>query len=704
MRHSQDPRLPRCSRAGGRTGRNAALALCSRSLRDVHDHVERASAGRRRSPVQGQPAWGEGRRTLTPRRAIPLFSTGTLATLAYVPDHIVLAMAGTWLLGSALAWWVGLLGLAVFLVVLACYREALRVGPQEGADYPMVHRQLGPRAGLLMGSHLLWGEILALAMAACAAAVLAGALFPALMPLRMWVAIGIISVLALLNVSGVGPKISSSSVVIIPVFVVALVLVVLAGAVQALTGQLSQAPSATYELSRELQASVSSGLGALLIFAGAASPWLVSLTGLSSVTRAKPTFEPPREGNARTTLAALGALILLPGLAMMLLTRATHVSAVILDDPSEQGIFSAAAPSIVQVTTAITKATPWAVIALALVMVGVLVLSMNSNVMRLPLLAGQLGRERYLPRPVGQRGDRLVFSHAIAVEWAAAVVVVLGAGGNIYRILPLYVLCLLLVFVLNQWALVRYWNKRLSVATDPAERKQIRRSQGIARVGLIILGGVYVLVAATDIPQGGWITLVVCGVACLLMTAIHKHYTRVGQELQVEDFHDSQALPAHVHAIVLFSRVHRATLRALSYAQSTHPTLLEAVSVETGDGGTSELLDEWEQRDIHVPLTILSAGKRDVVGAVTQYVKEIRRSSPRDLVVVFLPEYIPSRWWHHLLHNRATTRLKAALLRMPGVVVASVPWQLGAGQESASIPTPSGASAWPARSPEGEVQ
>lgn len=670
----------------------------------MHDHVERASAGRRRSPVQGQPAWGEGRRTLTPRRAIPLFSTGTLATLAYVPDHIVLAMAGTWLLGSALAWWVGLLGLAVFLVVLACYREALRVGPQEGADYPMVHRQLGPRAGLLMGSHLLWGEILALAMAACAAAVLAGALFPALMPLRMWVAIGIISVLALLNVSGVGPKISSSSVVIIPVFVVALVLVVLAGAVQALTGQLSQAPSATYELSRELQASASSGLGALLIFAGAASPWLVSLTGLSSVTRAKPTFEPPREGNARTTLAALGALILLPGLAMMLLTCATHVSAVILDDPSEQGIFSAAAPSIVQVTTAITKATPWAVIALALVMVGVLVLSMNSNVMRLPLLAGQLGRERYLPRPVGQRGDRLVFSHAIAVEWAAAVVVVLGAGGNIYRILPLYVLCLLLVFVLNQWALVRYWNTRLSVATDPSERKQIRRSQGIARVGLIILGGVYVLVAATDISQGGWITLVVCGVACLLMTAIHKHYTRVGQELQVEDFHDSQALPAHVHAIVLFSRVHRATLRALSYAQSTHPTVLEAVSVETGDGGTSELLDEWEQRDIPVPLTILSAGKRDVVGAVTQYVKEIRRSSPRDLVVVFLPEYIPSRWWHHLLHNRATTRLKAAVLRMPGVVVASVPWQLGAGQESASIPTPSGASAWPARSPEGEAQ
>lgn len=670
----------------------------------MHDHSERASRGRRRSPVQGQPAWGEGRRTLTPLRAIPLFSTGTLATLGYVPDHILLALAGTWLLGSALAWWVGLLGISVFLIVLACYREALRVGPQEGADYPMVHRQLGSRAGLLMGSHLLWGEVLALSMAACAAAVFVGALLPAFMPLRMWVALGIISLVALLNVSGVGPKISSSSVVIIPVFVVALTLLALAGIVQFLSGNLASAPSAPYELSRELQRSASSGLGALLIFAGAASPWLASLTGLSSVTRAQPTFEPPREAHARTTLAALGALIVLPGVVMMLLTRATHVSAVLLNDSAEHGIYSAAAPALIQVSTAITKATPWAVIGLSLLMGSVLLLSMNSNVMRLPLLAGQLGRERYLPRPVGQRGDRLVFSHAIAVEWVAAVVVVVLAGGNIYRILPLYVLCLLLVFVLNQWALVRFWNTRLSVATDPAERKQIRRSQGIARVGLVILSGAFALVAVTDVPQGGWITLVVCGLACLLMTAIHKHYTRIGQELQVEDFHDSQALPAHVHAIVLFSRIHRATLRALSYAQSTHPTVLEAVSVDTGDGGTTELLDEWEQREVSVPLTILSAGHRDVVGAVTQYVKEIHRSSPRDLVVVFLPEYIPSRWWHHLLHNRATSRLKGALLRMPGVVVASVPWQLGVGHESSSFSTPSSGSVRPVPSPEGDAQ
>jgi len=157
----------------------------------------------------------------------------------------------------------------------------------------------------------------------------------------------------------------------------------------------------------------------------------------------------------------------------------------------------------------------------------------------------------------------------------------------------------------------------------------------------------------------------------LVMNRIRRHYRRVSEEVAISDLHDARVLPAHVHAIVL------ASLRALTYAQSTHPTVLEALTVDTGDGGAERLLDAWEEADIAVPLTVLDSPYRDITRPVINYVRSVRRESPRDLIVVFLPEYIVRHWWEQILHNQTALRLKTVLLFTPGVVVASVPWQLG---------------------------
>ena len=85
---------------------------------------------------------------------------------------------------------------------------------------------------------------------------------------------------------------------------------------------------------------------------------------------------------------------------------------------------------------------------------------------------------------------------------------------------------------------------------------------------------------------------------------------------------------------------------------------------------------DWDRYGIEIPLTILDSPYREMTRPVIDYIRGLRRSSPRDVVTVFIPEYVVGRWWEQLLHNQSALRLKARLLFEPGVMVTSVPWQL----------------------------
>ena len=158
------------------------------------------------------------------------------------------------------------------------------------------------------------------------------------------------------------------------------------------------------------------------------------------------------------------------------------------------------------------------------------------------------------------------------------------------------------------------------------------------------------------------------------MRFIRGHYDRVEDELMIGD--EDQLLPTRVHAIVLVSKVHKPTMRALAYAKASRPNILEAVFVDIDGGRTNALLDEWDGRRIDVPLKMLYSPYREVIRPIVQYAGEIRRANPRGVVAVYIPEYVVGRWWEQVLHNQTALRLKARLLFTPGVMVISVPYQL----------------------------
>jgi hypothetical protein len=190
-----------------------------------------------------------------------------------------------------------------------------------------------------------------------------------------------------------------------------------------------------------------------------------------------------------------------------------------------------------------------------------------------------------------------------------------------------------------------------------------------------------VVVLITKFTHGAWITLLVMAVLYIVMGGIRKHYDSVAEELDLgEDIAGARALPSRVHAIVLLSQIHKPAMRAVSYARATRPSTLEALTVAVDAEDTVRLRKRWEALEIPVPLRVLNSPYREITRPVLSYVRSIRRQSPRDLVVVYIPEYVVGHWWEQLLHNQSAARLKSRLLFTPGVVVSSVPWQLSSAE------------------------
>jgi hypothetical protein len=291
------------------------------------------------------------------------------------------------------------------------------------------------------------------------------------------------------------------------------------------------------------------------------------------------------------------------------------------------------------------------------------------------VLGSILAQDRNLPRQLHTRGDRLAFSNGIIMLAGFAIVLIVAFKAEPTKLIQLYVVGVFVSFTLSQAGMIRHWTRHLKDEDDPSVRRRMMRSRVINAIGLAMTGTVLVIVLITKFLQGAWIAILAMAVLFMLMKGIRGHYDRVSEEL-VSDLDEDMKLPSRVHGIVLVSKLHKPTLRALAYARAARPSVLEAVTVSVDPDETEALRREWDERGIEVPLKVLDSPYREITRPVVEYVKNVRRSSPRDVLTVYIPEYVVGHWWEHILHNQSALRLKGRLLFTPGVVVASVPWQL----------------------------
>ncbi len=624
--------------------------------------------------------------TLLPKRlALPIFASDALSSVAYAPDEILLmlGLAG----GSFVAtnsWPVTIGVVLVMLVVVASYRQNVHAYPSGGGDYEVATTNLGPRAGLTVASALLVDYVLTVAVSISSGVQNAATVLAFVRGKEVIVAVVLIVFLTAMNLRGVR---ESGKAFAIPVyaFIVSIIGMGIYGFIQEFTGHLTPSESAALTLLPQ-EGQELTGLAAGFLLLRAFSSGCAALTGVEAISNGVPAFKKPKSQNAATTLLLMGVLSITMLGSIIALSQWTGIK--IASDPATQllrdgqpvGDAYVQHTAIGQLANSVFANFPIGVVFVSIVTGLILVLAANTAFNGFPVLASILARDGYLPRQMHTRGDRLAFSNGIVLLSLAAIVLVIVFKAEVTALIQLYIVGVFVSFTTSQIGMVRHWTRHLRLERDVKERRRMMRSRIINGIGAAMSGTVLLVVLVTKFQAGARYAILAMIILFILMLGIKKHYDRVRDELTIDWDKERPLLPSHVHAIVCVSKIHKPTMRAVAYARASRPSFLEAVTVDVDTEETQALIAEWDRHHIPVPLRVLASPYRQITRPILEYVRSIRSGNPRDIVTVYLPEYVLGRWWEQILHNQSALRLKARLLFTQGVMVVSVPWQLASSE------------------------
>ncbi len=617
--------------------------------------------------------------TLLPKRiALPVFASDAMSSVAYAPEEIFLVLSVAGLAAYSMAPWIALAVAAVLLVVVSSYRQNVHAYPSGGGDYEVVTTNLGDTAGLVVASALMVDYVLTVAVSISSATSNIGSAIPFVYDHKVLCAVCAIVLVTAMNLRGVR---ESGVTFAIPTyaFIAGIAIMLLWGLFRIFVlGNPVRAESAGFVMHAEHGKVV--GFALAFLVARSFSSGCAALTGVEAISNGVPAFEKPKSRNAAATLLMLGAIAvtLLVGIVAM----AVMTGAQVVDDPETQ--LTGAPPDyqqktlVAQLAKAVFGSFHLGFLLITAVTALILVLAANTAFNGFPVLGSVLAQHSYLPRQLHTRGDRLAFSNGILFLAAAAIGAVVAFRAELTALIQLYIVGVFISFTLSQIGMVRHWTRLLSTEVDPRARHTMMRSRVVNTVGFLSTSTVLLIVLVTKFLAGAWIAIVAMGALFIMMKLIRRHYNTVSRELveQAAAEETEMVLPSRNHAVVLVSKLHLPTRRALAYARATRPDVLEAVTVNVDEADTRDLVRKWQDSDISVPLKVIASPYREITRPVLDYVKRASKESPRTVVTVFIPEYVVGHWWEQVLHNQSALRLKGRLLFMPGVMVTSVPWQL----------------------------
>jgi amino acid transporter len=658
---------------------------------NVTDFVKRLLVGRKLSSAQ----LGE---TLLPKRiALPVFASDALSSVAYAPDEILLTLSLAGMAGFVFSWEIAVAVAVVMLLVVLSYRQTVHAYPSGGGDYEVATVNLGPTAGLVVASALLVDYILTVAVSVSSGVQNAEAMFPFLQGREGLVAAGVIVVLMAMNLRGVR---ESGSFFAVPTygFMIGVLGMTIWGLFRLFgLGEHLQAPTAGYEVVGSI--TDFSGLALVFLLARAFSSGCAALTGVEAISNGVPAFREPKSRNAATTLALLGGIAITMLGGIVALAKFTDLK--LIDEAGgshfvKDGVVFDLPHDTVMGQLARTifydGFQPGFYFVITMTMV-ILFLAANTAFNGFPVLGSILARDGFLPRALHTRGDRLAYSNGILALATAAIVLVLIYNASVTALIQLYVVGVFVSFTVSQFGMMRHWTRHLLTEKDPKTRARMQRSRVINAIGLTGTGLVLVIVLASKFIYGAYLAVLAMAVVFLLMRAIRGHYEKVAREVAVGPT-DARMLPSRVRAVIMVQEVNKPTVRAVNFARATRASSIEAVTVSVDDAETRAIIAQWDAQQLDVPLKVIASPYREVTGPFLNYVKGIRSDNPRDVVCVYIPEYIVGHWWEQVLHNQTGLILKTRLNFMQGVMVTSVPYQLASSKYAFDRAQRNTAAAW----------
>ena len=644
---------------------------------------------------------------LTKKTALAVFSSDALSSTAYATEEIllVLAVAAAATGGTSFHYVVPVsVGIALLLAIVATsYRQTIHAYPSGGGAYIVAKENLGTTPGLIAGAALLVDYVLtvSVSIAAGVAAVTSavqGTGYAWLAEHRVVLCLVFITFIAIANLRGVR---ESGALFATPtyLFLVSFLFMIAFG----LFHYFTYGGAAAIPTEDELKTAEGYSLQPLTLFLllGAFSNGCAALTGIEAISNGVQAFKKPEAHNAATTLIWMALLLTTMFLGTSVMAYLYHVH------PKESETVISQFARIM-----FTGPLGWFYYVVQAATAAILVLAANTAFADFPRLSSLLARDRFLPRQFANRGDRLVFSNGIVILAVFSGLLVIAFGGDTSRLIPLYAVGVFLSFTLSQSGMVVHWlrerkklraivserPKAITKNVNPVaplpdvelEDEEIHRSYFVTdevtastnwKKSLLInaVGGLATFVVlcvfiATKFLHGAWIVVVVIPLLVLLFRAVHKHYVMVARQLSMDGL--ERLKPIKHTVIVPISGIHRGVVSALQYAKSIASENVEAVYVDFEEEATANLKEKWERWGAGVQLVVLQSPYRELTRPLLRYINRLARQNTTDIITVVLPEFIPARWWQHILHNQSSLLLKGSLLFKKGVIVTSVPYHL----------------------------
>lgn len=642
---------------------------------------------------------------LTKKTALAVFSSDALSSTAYATEEIllVLAAAAAATASGSFHYVVPVsIGIAVLLAIVATsYRQTIHAYPSGGGAYIVAKENLGTTPGLIAGAALLVDYVLtvSVSIAAGVAAITSavqGTQYAWLSDHRVILCLIFIAFIAVANLRGVR---ESGALFATPtyIFVVSFLFMIAFGLFHYFTY------GGVAPVQKEAELKIAEGYHlqpmTLFLLLAAFSNGCAALTGIEAISNGVQAFKKPEAHNAATTLIWMAILLTTMFLGTSVMAYLYHVH------PKESETVISQFARIM-----FTGSLGWFYYVVQAATAAILVLAANTAFADFPRLSSLLARDRFLPRQLANRGDRLVFSNGIVILAIFSGVLVSAFGGDTSRLIPLYAVGVFLSFTLSQSGMVVHWLREraklreahakktsssngpvLTTVSDPElENEEIHRSYfvtdevtspsnwkkslAINAVGALATFVVLCVFVATKFIHGAWIVVVVIPLLVLLFKAIHKHYMLVAKQLSTEGL--EQLRPLKHTVIVPISGIHRGVVSAIQYARSIGSDSVQAVYVDFDEEATAGLKNKWERWGAGVQLVVLPSPYRELTRPLLRHIGRLARGDSDTIITVILPEFIPAKWWQHILHNQSSLLLKGSLLFKKGVIVTSVPYHL----------------------------
>ena len=607
--------------------------------------------------------------------ALPVFSSDAVSSVAYGPEEVLIALA----LVGGLVWTVSLpigIGIAILIVIVTVsYRQTIYAYPQGGGSYRVAKENLGPFYGLIAAGSILTDYVLTVAVSIAAGIQALIAVYPQMAAHRTEFCILAVGVVALANMRGLR---ESGALFAGPtyLFIVGLFALTIYGLWKSFTSPVHTIVPTSFNLP------VIDALGAVIVLR-AFSSGCSALTGIEAIADGVPAFKPPESKNAATTMTWMAAILATLVLGITYLAHVYHalpgtfLVEHLADYPElanipnyhilkDQTLLAQLADHLFG-RGVIFKFIQYSTAA-------ILILAANTAFQDFPRLSSILARDRYAPRQLASIGDRLVFTNGIVLLSLVAMVLLVLFRGQTTLLIPLYAVGVFVSFTLSQIGMGR---RQVLL-----KHSGWRLRSAVSFFGGTITGIVALVIATTKfatgpkvtplhIPTGAYIVLLLIPFMVFIFYKIHEHYITLGNQLRLTDANFEEPQAVRSTAIVLASSIHKGILPALEYARTLSHDC-RALFIEIDPVETAMIRERWEKFGLGVPLVILESPYRSVIGPVLKYLEEVKKERPNYMVTVVLPEFVPKKWWHKLLHNQSGLFLKIALMMRRDIVFTNV--------------------------------